>query len=160
MLIWYCKVCDFAGDSQSLEIEIAKPADNHDEIVPVCTCPKCGSVKVGSTDVEGDEVGVIWFNYPLALGELERTGVVYTLRPKRKSDVRHAVLTRLRDKRCIGHATIKFIKEVKKGTDLKDYVKMSGYSTIEGWWSAAKGSMYLHRVEMIENGQGLNGLVA
>lgn len=92
---------------------------------------------------------MIWFNVRKALEQLEKEGEVYTLRPLPKRPGVHPMFSTLRIPRYRGTVRVEFIGIVTP-EELKLYVTKSGFTSVEEWGEAAKGSRFLHYVTWVK----------
>ena len=79
--------------------------------------------------------------------------MVYTLRPKKNDGSNLAVMVGNRfdetnKPKKIGNCKSKFITEITNPNQLNRYVRQSGFRSIEDWLAEAKGSRFLHLVEL------------
>jgi hypothetical protein len=87
---------------------------------------------------------VIWFNVKKAREFLLKFGYVYTLRPKKRREGREPLFYGGFGKKAM--AWIIFIKKIENDKELEEYVKESGFETVEEWRREAKDSRYLYKV--------------
>ena len=94
--------------------------------------------------------GVIWFNYPRAFNQLMTEGEVFTLRKTIKNGV-YVVLSKLvlNPPKTGRMAKVEYLGRVLNKEELEDYVKKSGYKTVDDWVSEAKDAVHLHRVVLL-----------
>lgn len=94
--------------------------------------------------------GVIWFNYPKAFNQLMTRGEVFTLRKTIKNGV-YVVLSKLvlNPPKTGRLVKVEYLGRIFSKEDLKDYVKKSGYDSVDDWMREAKDAVHLHRVFLL-----------
>lgn len=82
---------------------------------------------------------------------LLKNGLVYNLRnePINYDRIGIRVSKNFNEFEIIGLVKVTFVKEIINNYDLKDYVMQSGFYNVDDWLIEAKGSKYLHRLELI-----------
>lgn len=90
---------------------------------------------------------VIWFNNKKARAFLLKNGTVYTLRPKPRRTGREPLFYGEFKKK--GVVSVDFIREIRDDNELEEYVKYSGFSTVEAWREKAGKSRFLYKVTVL-----------
>ena len=82
---------------------------------------------------------------------LLKNGLVYNLRnePIDYNRIGIRVSKDFNKFEIIGLVKVTFVKEIINNYDLKEYVMQSGFYNVDDWLKEAKGSKYLHKVELI-----------
>ena len=87
---------------------------------------------------------VIWFNVKKAREFLLKNGYVYTLRPKKRREGREPLFYGGFGKKAMAYVI--FIGKIENDKELEEYVKDSGFETVEEWRREAKDSKYLYKI--------------
>ena len=94
--------------------------------------------------------GVIWFNYPKAFNQLMTNGEVYTLRKSIKNGT-YVLLSRLilNPPKTGRMVKVTYLGRVSDKSILDNYVRKSGYETVDEWLEKAKDAVHLHWVILL-----------
>ena len=95
--------------------------------------------------------GIIWFNYPKAFNQLMTRGEVYTLRKTVKNGI-YVLLSKLvlNPPKTGKLVRVKYLGRIWNKQDLEDYVKKSGYDSVDDWMKEAdEDAVHLHHVLLL-----------
>ncbi len=97
---------------------------------------------------------VIWFNNRKPLVQLNMKGIVYTLlqKPYRGKDKKTVGEETLMDDVKISRGKVKFtfVKTIKDTDQLREYLPVSGFLSIEEWLKSAKKKRQLFAIELLD----------
>jgi len=91
---------------------------------------------------------VIWFNVKKARDFLLKNGYVYTLRPKKRREGIDILSYGGFGKK--GVVYVIFVKEIKNDVELREFVKDSGFESVQEWRKEAGESRFLYYVFTLE----------